>query len=283
MRTWRRSTGGRTASSAELTPGPEAGGTQVEALVRRDRWLAGAGLLAAAALCWVWIVVMARDMYGPMSGASAWMMGGVWDLRHLLLLFAMWAAMMAGMMLPSAAPALLLYAGVIRRSPGGGAAAAHVYAFAGGYLLVWTAFSLAATVLQRALANALILSPMMASRSPVFTGIVLLAAGLFQFTPYKRTCLNACRAPAQFLTRHWRAGVAGGLYLGAANGLYCLGCCWALMLLLFVAGVMNLWCIAALTIFVLLEKAAPMGAQGGRLSGALLAGLGAWSLARALF
>jgi predicted metal-binding membrane protein len=249
-------------------------------MVRRDRWLAGGVLSAATLLCWAWIVVMARDMYGTMTGASAWMMGGVWDFSHLALLFAMWAAMMAGMMLPSAAPALLLYAGVIRRSPDAGSAAAHVYAFAGGYLLVWTAFSLAATALQRALAGALLLSPMMESRNPVFAGVLLVAAGAFQFTPYKRTCLNACRNPAEFLTRHWRRGVAGGFYMGIANGLFCLGCCWALMLLLFVGGVMNLWCIVALTLFVLLEKVAPLGAQGGRLSGILLVGLGLWSLLR---
>jgi predicted metal-binding membrane protein len=266
-----------------LTPKTATAGTPIEALVRRDRWLTTGALAAATVLCWAWIVAMARDMYGPMTGASAWMMGGVWDPAHLLLLFAMWVAMMAGMMLPSAAPALLLYAGVIRRSPDGeGGAPAHVYAFAGGYLLVWTIFSGAATVLQRVLARAFILSPMMEPRSPLFAGILLLAAGAFQFTPYKRACLNACRNPAEFLARHWRPGVAGGFYLGTANGLYCLGCCWALMLLLFVGGVMNLWCIAALTIFVLLEKVAPLGAQGGRLSGLLLAALGLWSLLRGI-
>lgn len=280
MRTWRISTGGRTGSCAELTPTPAAAVTPIEALVRRDRWLAGVALSAATVLCWAWIVAMARDMYGPMTGASAWMMGGVWGPDHLLLLFAMWVAMMAGMMLPSAAPALLLYAGVIRRSPDGEATQAHVTAFAGGYLLVWTIFSLAATALQRVLADAFILSPMMESRSPFFAGALLLAAGAFQFTPYKRACLNACRNPAEFLARNWRPGVAGGFYLGTANGLYCLGCCWALMLLLFVGGVMNLGCIAALTVFVLLEKVAPLGAQGGRLSGILLAALGMWIILR---
>jgi len=224
---------------------------------------------------------MARDMYGAMTGSSAWMMAGTWDARRLALLFAMWVVMMAGMMLPSAAPAALIYGAVIRRSPEGGRATAHVYAFAGGYLLVWTFFSLLATVLQRVLANALLLSPMMESRDPLFGGVLLVAAGVYQFTPYKRSCLNVCRSPAEFLIRHWRPGVAGGFYLGVVNGLFCLGCCWALMLLLFVGGVMNLWWIAALTIFVLLEKVAPRGAQGGRLSGVLLAGMGLWSLARA--
>jgi predicted metal-binding membrane protein len=255
-------------------------GTSLEALLRRDRWLVGGALLVATVLCWAWIVPMARDMYGPMTGSSAWMMAGVWDFTHLALLFAMWVVMMAGMMLPSAAPALLIYAGVIRQSPEGERARIHVYAFAGGYLLVWTLFSLIATVLQRLLADALIISPMMESRDPIFGGALLIAAGVYQFTPYKRACLNVCRSPAEFLTRHWKTGVAGGFYLGVANGLFCLGCCWALMLLLFVGGVMNLWWIAALTIFVLLEKVAALGAQGGRLSGILLAGMGIWSLTR---
>ena len=255
-------------------------GTTLEALLRRDRWLVGGALAAATVLCWAWIVPMARDMYGPMTGASAWMMAGTWDFKHLSLLFAMWVVMMAGMMLPSAAPALLIYGGVIRKSPDGERAAAHVYAFAAGYLVVWTFFSLVATVLQRLLSNALLLSPMMDSRDPIFGGALLMTAGFYQFTPYKRRCLNVCRSPVEFLTRHWTPGVGGGFYLGLANGLFCLGCCWALMLLLFVGGVMNLWWIAALTVFVLLEKVAPLGAHGGRLSGMLLVGMGLWSFFR---
>ncbi|MBI2498020.1 MAG: DUF2182 domain-containing protein, partial [Opitutae bacterium] len=181
-----------------------------------------------------------------------------------------------------AAPALLIYAMVVRKSPDGARTPAHVYAFAGGYLVVWTLFSLAATGLQRWLTHALLLSPMMEAQNPLFGGALLIVAGIFQLTPWKRTCLDACRSPAEFLVRHWRAGVGGGFYLGTANGLYCLGCCWALMLLLFVGGVMNLWCIAALTVFVLLEKVAPFGTQGGRLSGGLLLAFGAWTLARGL-
>jgi predicted metal-binding membrane protein len=250
--------------------------TSLESLLRRDRWLVGGALGAAIVLCWAWLVPMARDMYGPMTGAAAWMMTDSWDFAHLALLFAMWVVMMAGMMLPSAAPALLIYASVIRRSPDGARAPAHAYAFAGGYLVVWSFFSLVATILQRWLAHRLLLSPMMESSSSAFAGALLIVAGIFQLTPWKRTCLNACRSPAEFLVQHWRPGVGGGYHLGLANGLYCLGCCWALMLLLFVGGVMNLWCIAALTIFVLLEKLAPLGAQGGRLSGALLSAVGLW-------
>lgn len=253
---------------------PASGRTLVESLVLRDRWLAGGALAAVTALCWAWIVPMARDMYDGMDGASAWMMTETWDFTHLLLLFAMWSVMMAGMMLPSAAPTVLLYAGVIRKSPAGGRVQAHVQAFIGGYLLVWIAFSLAATALQRLLAGALLLSPMMEIRARWFAGALLVLAGIYQLTPFKRACLGACRSPAAFIARHWRRGKNGGFLLGAAHGLYCLGCCWALMLLLFVGGVMNLWWIAALTVFVLLEKIAPLGAQGGRLSGWLFMAFG---------
>jgi predicted metal-binding membrane protein len=126
---------------------------------------------------------------------------------------------------------------------------------------------------QRLLSEWLLLSPMMESADAIFGGVLLMVAGVYQFTPYKRTCLTACRSPADFLTRHWRPGVGGGFYLGLANGLYCLGCCWALMSLLFVGGVMNLWWIAALTIFV-------FGAQGGRLSGGLIFAAGCWAMIR---
>ncbi len=252
--------------------------TTLESLLRRDRWLVGGALAVVILLCWAWIVPMAVDMYGTMTGSSAWMMTDTWDFTHLVLLFAMWVVMMAGMMLPSAAPALLIYAMVVRKSPAGERARAHVYAFGGGYLLVWTVFSFAATGLQRWLANLLLLTPMMDASDRRFGGTLLILAGLFQFTPFKRACLQYCRSPAEFLTRHWRPGVAGGFHLGWVHGLYCLGCCWALMLLLFVGGVMNLWWIGALTVFVLLEKVAPFGAWGGRLAGLPIIALGLWFL-----
>lgn len=254
------------------------GRTAFESLLLRDRRLVGGALVVTIVLCWAWIVPMAVDMYGEMDGSSAWMMTRTWDFTHLTLLFAMWVVMMAGMMLPSAAPTLFLYAGVIRKSPGADRVQAHVYAFAGGYLLVWTTFSLAATVLQRLLAHWLLLSPMMEIRAGWFGSALLIVAGIYQFTPFKRTCLESCRSPAAFLVQHWQRGVKGGFQLGVAHGLYCLGCCWALMLLLFVGGVMNLGWIGALTIFVLLEKVAPLGAQGGRLSGLLIVALGIFQL-----
>ncbi len=257
-----------------------AGSTSLEALLKRDRWLVGGPLLVAAALCWAWIVPMARDMDGPMTGSSAWMMTDHWDFPHLTLLFAMWVVMMAGMMLPSAAPTLLIYAGVVRRSDEAEHAATRVYLCTAGYLLVWTVFSLLATLLQRLLSRWLLLSPMMASQNRLFSGALLVAAGLYQFTPFKRSCLRYCRSPAELIVRFSQPGAAGALRLGVASGIYCLGCCWALMLLLFFGGVMNLWWIAALTVFVLLEKVAPLGARGGRLSGVLLAVAGAWILLR---
>jgi predicted metal-binding membrane protein len=249
------------------------GSTALESALKRTRLWVLAALVGATLMCWAWIVPMARDMYGPMNGPSAWMRGETWDLGRVLLLFGMWSVMMAGMMLPSAAPTLLLYATVVR-SHESERASARTYAFAAGYLLAWVAFSAAATALQRALSALLLLSPMMELRSRVLSGALLLAAGIYQLTPTKRSCLESCRSPAAFIPRHWRPGNAGAFHMGLIHGGYCLGCCWALMLLLFVGGVMNIYVIAAITLFVLLEKTAPLGAQGGRLSGGLLMALG---------
>ena len=256
------------------------GRTRLESLLLRDRCLIGITLLLAIVLCWAWIGPMAWDMYGTMTGSSAWMMTKDWDLTHQILLFAMWTVMMIGMMLPSVTPALFIYGSVVRKSEEGARAPAHVYAFSAGYLGVWTAFSLLVTVLQLLLNHWLILSPMMESRSRWFGAVVLLLAGLYQFTPFKRACLDSCRYPLVFMTRHWKRGIGGGFWMGALQGAYCLGCCWALMLLLFVGGVMNLWWIGALTLFVLLEKVAPSRLQSGRLSGLLIIALGIWTLVR---
>ena len=254
--------------------------THLENLLLRDRWLIGVSLILVTALCWAWIAPMALDMYGSMSGSSAWMMTKRWDLSHQLLLFAMWAVMMIGMMLPSVAPALFLYASVIRKSPEGQSVTPRVYTFAAGYLTVWVLFSVFATVLQVALHHWLLLSTMMEPRVQWFGAVLLMLGGLYQLTPFKRSCLESCRSPVLFITQHWKAGLLGSCKMGLAYGWFCLGCCWALMLLLFVGGVMNLWCIGALTVFVLIEKLAPFGVQGGRLSGALIFLLGLWILVR---
>ena len=218
-------------------------------------------------VCWSWIVVMARDMYGPMTGASAWMMTAVWDAPHLFLLWAMWAVMMTAMMLPAAAPVIVL-----------GSGARQVYPLAGGYLAVWALFSAGATALQWWLMQTFVVSRMMEVSSRRAGAVLLIVAGLYQWTPLKQACLTACQSPMAFVMRRWRSGAWGAFRMGLDHGGYCVGCCWALMLLLFAGGVMNLTVIAALTAFVAFEKLAPAGAIGGRIAGALLLFVAAWLL-----
>jgi predicted metal-binding membrane protein len=253
--------------------------TRLESALRYDRTPLLTLLVLLPLVCWMWIVVMARDMYGPMTGASAWMMTAMWDVPHLLLLWAMWAVMMAAMMLPSASPMLLLY-GVVARRSRQAATARQIYALAAGYLMVWTVFSLGATTLQRALVALLLVSPMMEITKAAAGATLLLVAGLYQLTPLKRACLRKCQSPLGFLVSRWRAGFAGAFTMGLEHGAYCVGCCWALMLLLFAGGVMNLTVIAALTAFVAFEKLAPFGMYGAWISGILLIATGLWLLVR---
>jgi len=253
--------------------------TILESALRYDRIPAVVLLVLVPLISWIWIVVMARDMYGPMTGASAWMMTAIWDVPHLLLLWAMWAVMMTGMMLPSASPMLLVY-GVIARRSAQGTGARRLYALAAGYLMVWLVFSLGATALQRLLAAFLLVSPMMESTSSAVGATLLLIAGVYQLTPIKHSCLRTCQSPFGFLMSHWRSGLSGAFAMGLEHGAYCVGCCWALMLLLFAGGVMNLMVIAALTAFVAFEKLAPFGMHGAWISGVLLIAAGFWMLVR---
>jgi predicted metal-binding membrane protein len=253
--------------------------TILESALRYHRTPVLVLLILTTVLSWIWIVVMARDMYGPMTGASAWMMTAQWDAPHLLLLWAMWAVMMTGMMLPSASPTLLLY-GVIARRSGQASAERRIYAFAAGYLVVWTAFSLAATAVQRVLAALLLVSSMMEITSPAAGATLLLIAGLYQLTPIKLACLRTCQSPLGFLMSRWRNGLSGAFRMGLQHGAYCVGCCWALMLLLFAGGVMNLAVIAALTAFVAVEKLAPFGVHGARIAGVVLIMTGFWMILR---
>ena len=259
------------ASPAERPP------TFVEHVLQSDRASALVLLVLLPVVCWMWIVVMARDMYGPMTGASAWMMTANWDLWHLSLLWAMWTVMMAGMMLPSASPLLLLYGAVARRSVRE-TARRQVYALAAGYLIAWTVFSLAATALQRGFAALLLVSPMMEATNSRVTAGLLLLAGLYQLTPIKHACLRTCQSPLGFLMTRWRSGSSGALRLGIEHGAHCVGCCWALMLLLFAGGVMNLTVIAALTAFVAVEKLVPPRLHVARISGVLLMVAGFWMI-----
>ncbi|MBA3269614.1 MAG: DUF2182 domain-containing protein [Acidobacteria bacterium] len=242
------------------------------------RMATATGVVVVTLLSWAWIVPMARDMYGDMTGSSAWMMTASWNAPRLFLLWLMWAVMMAAMMLPSAAPLLMLYDGVLRKRPAAPQVTLHVYAMASGYLLVWAIFSIGATILQRALSRMLVLNPMMEMPGRNAVAATLLLAGAYQLTPWKAMCLRQCRSPLTFVMQRWRTGLAGALRMGAEHGAYCLGCCWGLMLLLFAGGVMNLTVIVGLTAIVLIEKLTPIGVHASRALGVVLAAAGVWFL-----
>jgi predicted metal-binding membrane protein len=182
--------------------------------------------------------------------------------------FAMWAVMMVGMMAPSAAPMILMYARVGRQAAAKGTPFAPTGWFAGGYFLAWIGFSLVATVAQWALERTALLDAEMASASSVLGGAILIAAGVYQWTPLKDVCLTQCQTPLLFLMRHggFRQDASGCLLLGLRHGTYCIGCCWVLMALLFVGGVMNVLCIALLALLILLEKLFPFGGWIARAS-----------------
>jgi predicted metal-binding membrane protein len=205
----------------------------------------------------------------------------VWTLGYAGLMFAMWWVMMAAMMLPSAAPILLLFARVNRAERSGHRPYVPTGIFAAGYLTAWGGFSALATGLQRALEQLGLLSPMMTTSSYWLGGAILIAAGMWQLTPVKRICLRHCRSPIGFLAQSWRPGRLGAFGMGLEHGTYCLGCCWFLMGLLFFGGVMNLFWIAGLAAFVLLEKTIPMGHWVGRIAGIGIAAWGVMMLATA--
>jgi predicted metal-binding membrane protein len=188
--------------------------------------------------------------------------------------------MMAAMMLPSALPLLMLYDVSLRRGSRPRHVSLHVASLAAGYVLIWALFSVGATMLQRVLSRALIVNPMMEMSSGMAIGLTLLLAGGYQFTPLKRRCLRHCRSPLSFVMQRWRSGAGGALRMGLEHGAYCVGCCWALMLLLFAGGVMNLTIIVGLTIVVLVERVMPFGASASRALGIVLLAAGTWMLVR---
>jgi predicted metal-binding membrane protein len=188
--------------------------------------------------------------------------------------------MMVGMMVPTAAPMTLVYAAVARKAARQGTPVAPTAAFVAGYVAAWTLYSVAATAAQWGLDRAALLSPMMVTTRPAVGALLLVAAGVYQLTPAKEACLRRCREPARFISEHWRAGAAGAFRMGAIHGAYCLGCCWVLMGLLFVGGVMNLLWVAAIALFVLAEKILPVRGGAARITGfAMIAAgcaAGAW-------
>ena len=266
-------------------------GTALETVLRRDRAIMIAALAALTALAWADLVWLANDMamdgmdmtgfrmipagQGLMMPASA-----PWQPIEFGYVFIMWVVMMVGMMTPSAAPMILIYARVGRQAAAEGKPFAASGWFAAGYLLSWTAFALAATPAQWALERSALLTPMMESASNILGAIVLVLAGLYQWTPLKEACLSHCRSPLVFIQSQggFRRDAPGALALGFRHGIYCIGCCWALMALLFVGGVMNLFWIAALAILVLVEKVLPFGRIVARLAGAACIAAAVWLL-----
>jgi predicted metal-binding membrane protein len=257
--------------------------SRLERAIRRDRVVVALGLAAVTLLAWVYLVRMAALMNAAVSDKAMHAAMGMpemaaWGTAEFVMLFLMWAVMMVAMMLPSAAPLILLVVRTYRRR--GARARVLTFAFAAGYLIAWTVFSTAAAGMQLLLHRSALLSMDMASTSAIVGGAILLVAGAYQWLPLKAACLTHCRSPLDFLMREWREGAAGALVMGLRHGLYCVGCCWALMLLLFVGGVMNLFVIAAITALVLVEKLAPAGARVARVGGISLIGMGAWLLAK---
>lgn len=229
-------------------------------ILRHERAIVVAGIVLLVVLCWWFLAGQAN----PPPGADMAMMQ-----PSLGALVAMWWLMMLAMMLPSATPAILLYAQV-RRQRGNSGMVVRPWIFAAGYALVWLAFSILAATVQQ-----LVATPQMTLAEEWLASAVIVAAGVYQLSPVKNACLRRCRSPVQFLTRHWRPGIPGALRLGALHGAYCVGCCWMLMALLFVGGVMNFVWIALLTLIVGMEKLVPNGEWVGRAAGAALIAWGA--------
>jgi predicted metal-binding membrane protein len=258
----------------------------LEQLLRHDRWLVASGLILVTVICWAWILAGAGmgmngfEMTRHSNMGMDMMPAPAWTAGYVILMFFMWWIMMIAMMLPSASPVILLAAALNRRSRPDQQPFGHSAVFAAGYLLVWAVFSLLAVLAQWALQESELISGMLRSRSTVLSALLLAAAGGWQFTPWKHACLSHCRGPVEFLTAQRRRGTAGALRLGAGHGLYCLGCCWFLMALLFVGGVMNLFWISGLAVYVWVEKVLPSGETVSRVMGGLLL---AWSIAILVF
>ena len=248
-----------------------------EAILRRDRAAVVAALVLVIALCWIWIVTGAGTGMGAIEMTrmprDMVMTPATWTPAYSVLMFVMWWVMMLAMMLPSAAPMLLIFARITRQRGIIAQPWTPTGCFAAGYLAVWGGFSAVATALQWALEGTGLLSAMMVTTATWLGAIILAGAGLWQFAPLKQVCLRYCRSPIGFLTTHWRTGRTGAFRMGLEHGAYCLGCCWFLMALLFFGGVMNLWWIGGLATYILVEKVFPIG---HRLSYAVGIGLIAW-------
>ncbi len=255
----------------------------LEEILKRDRAITISGIAGVSALAWAYIIYLAWDMSGMDMGIKMAMPRvQSWSAVDFVLTFVMWTVMMVAMMVPSAAPMVLLFATINRKRREQQRPFVTTGLFLSSYLVVWAAFSALATTAQWGLQTAALVSPMMVSTSPILGGGLLLAAGVFQLTSLKYACLHHCRDPLGHLMTEWREGARGAFVMGFKHGVYCTGCCWALMVLLFVAGVMNLLWVAIIAGFVLVEKVAPGGRWVSRVSGLLFIVWGAWILAGTL-
>ena len=243
-------------------------------LPKRDTLAIAASLAGISILAWGYLVMMARDMSSPHALCMAAMQIHRWSAGYFWMMFWMWAVMMVGMMVPSAAPMILIYAAVARKAEKQGTPIASTGAFTLGYVFMWTVFSFLVTLAQWQLDKAALLSSIMMANSPLLGAGLMIAAGLYQWLPIKNSCLKHCRSPFHFISTHWRSGNAGAFMMGISHGAFCIGCCWVLMLLLFVGGVMNLLWIALISVFVLLEKVLPLGDHGGKWAGVLMVVIG---------
>jgi len=253
----------------------------LESVLQRDRTVVGWALAGMVVLSWTYILagggtgLSALPTSGQpaamhMSDPMAAMQPMPWTVGYALLMLVMWWLMMLATMLPAAAPMILLFAALTRRSHETDAPYMGTGLFASGYVGVWGGFSILAVALQWQLDRIALLSPMMVITSTVLGALLLIGAGVWQFTPQKHACLRYCRSPAEFLTRHWSKGHAGALQMGVLHGAYCLGCCWMLMLLLFYGGIMNVYWIAGLAFLIVVEKTAPFGQRTINLVGVAL-------------
>ncbi len=247
----------------------------LEAVVKRDRLVVVTALIAVIALSWAYLLAGAG-----MGMADMAMTPAVWTPGYAVLMFFMWWVMMVAMMLPSAAPMILVFATINRKQRETGHPHVDTSIFVLGYLAAWAGFSLVAVILQWAFERTGILSPMLVGTNVIFAGALLLAAGIYQLTPIKHACLRHCRSPLTFLSTHWRREARGALRMGLLHGAFCVGCCWFLMGLLFFGGVMNLYWIAGIALFVLFEKTVPAGHWLGYATGVALLVWGAGLLAR---
>jgi predicted metal-binding membrane protein len=241
-------------------------------MARVDKVAVWGGLAFISLLAWAYL---ARMPQGTASMAMMAMPMGAPGAAELALVFLMWVVMMVAMMVPTVAPVVLMYAAITRtdgRGPG-----IRLWCFVAGYLAAWTIFSAGATLVQELLRSLSMLTETLRT-SPALSAGLLIAAGLYQLSPLKNACLSRCRSPLSFFMTDWREGARGAFVMGLRHGAYCVGCCWLLMGLLFVAGVMNLLWIAALSALVLLEKVSRHGVRIAAATGVAFIVWGAWLL-----